>query len=112
MTFEAGAITATILLAVALALEPRILPQTWHGLAALTAMALISHAGGQGLLSVALGRLPAVFSSLVMFLEAVATALFGWLILGEALTFVQSLGGALILFGIWIARPRAEASTG
>ncbi len=69
-------------------------------------MALISHAGGQGLLSVALGRLPAVFSSLVIFLEAVAGASFGWLILGEALTLVQIMGGALILYGIWIARPK------
>ena len=73
---------------------------------ALTAMALISHAGGQGLLSIALGRLPPVFSSLVIFLEAVAAAVFGWLILNEALTLVQSLGGALILIGIWAARPK------
>jgi drug/metabolite transporter (DMT)-like permease len=72
-------------------------------------MALISQAGGQGLLAVALGRLPAVFSSLVIFLEAVAAALFGWIILGEALTLLQALGGLLILAGIWIARPKAEA---
>ena len=36
----------------------------------------------------------------------VAAALFGWLILSEALTLVQAFGGALILFGIWVARPR------
>ena len=44
------------------------------------------------------------------FLEAVAAALFGWAILGEALTLVQSLGGALILFGIWVARPEPKTS--
>jgi drug/metabolite transporter (DMT)-like permease len=48
-----------------------------------------------------------VFSSLVIFLEAIAAALFGWLILAEALTPIQGLGGALILVGIWAARPRA-----
>jgi drug/metabolite transporter (DMT)-like permease len=112
VTFEAGVITAAALCVVANLLDPRVLPQTWQGVAALTAMALISHAGGQGLLAVALGRLPSVFSSLVIFLEAVAAAIFGWILLGEALTLVQALGGALILFGIWTARPRGKAPVG
>ncbi|HEY8384552.1 MAG TPA: DMT family transporter [Microvirga sp.] len=110
VTFEAGIVTAGCILAVALAFEPRVLPQTWPGLAALLAMALISHAGGQGLLSVALGRLPAVFSSLVIFLETVAAALFGWALLGEPVSLVQALGGVLILGGIWTARPKPEAT--
>jgi drug/metabolite transporter (DMT)-like permease len=109
VTFELSVITAAILLVVALVFDTRVVPRTGAGIAALLAMAVISHAGGQGLLSVALGRLPAVFSSLVIFLEAVAAALFGWLLLAEALTVVQAFGGALILAGIWIARPRPEA---
>jgi drug/metabolite transporter (DMT)-like permease len=106
VTFEAGVITAAALLVIAAIFDTRVIPQTWQGIAALTAMAFISQAGGQGLLAVALGRLPPVFSSLVIFLEAVAAALFGWIILGEPLTLVQSLGGALILIGIWVARPK------
>ena len=75
--------------------------------AALLALALIvSHVGGQGLLAVALGTLPATFSSLVIFLEAVAAAAFGWILLDEPLGIVQALGGVLILFGIYVARPR------
>ena len=113
VTFEASVITAALLLAVAVVAawvaDHGIVPRTPQGIAALAAMALISHAGGQGLLAVALGRLPPIFSSLVIFLEAVAAAVFGWLILNEALTLVQALGGALILFGIWIARPKPEA---
>ncbi|HEX2137452.1 MAG TPA: DMT family transporter [Microvirga sp.] len=109
VTFESTAVTAAVLLAVALLFDSRVLPRTWEGIAALAGMAFISQAGGQGLLAVALGRLPAVFSSLVIFLEAVAAALFGWLILAEALSPVQALGGLLILLGIWIARPRPEA---
>jgi len=66
--------------------------------------------GGQGLVAVALGTLPATFSSLVIFLEAVAAASLGWLLLNEPLGIVQALGGVLILFGIYVARPRfAEA---
>lgn len=110
VTFEATVVTAAILLIVALVLDPRVMPHTWQGVAALVAMSLISHAGGQGLLAIALGRLPAVFSSLVIFLEAVAAALFGWLILSEALSPIQALGGALILIGIWAARPRSDAA--
>jgi len=46
----------------------------------------------------------------VIFLEAVAAASFGWLLLNEPLGIVQALGGLLILVGIYVARPRfAEA---
>ena len=106
LTFEATAVTAAILLVVALAAEPALLPHSLRGLAALFAMAWISHTGGQGLLAVALGRLPAAFSSLVIFLEAIAAAGFGWAILGEPVSAVQGLGGLAILVGIFIARPR------
>ena len=107
VTFEAGIVTSAVLLVIAILFDTRVVPHTWQGIAALIAMAFISQAGGQGLLAVALGRLPPVFSSLVIFLEAIAAALFGWLILAEALTPIQGLGGALILVGIWAARPRA-----
>jgi drug/metabolite transporter (DMT)-like permease len=106
LTFEATLVTAAILLVVALALEGSMLPCSARGVAALVAMAWVSHSGGQGLLSVALGRLPAAFSSLVIFLEAIAAAGFAWLILGEPVTSVQALGGLAILAGIFIARPR------
>ncbi|MGO4573573.1 DMT family transporter [Microvirga sp. 2TAF3] len=112
VTFEGGVVTSAALLVIALLLDTRIMPQTWQGIAALTAMAFISQAGGQGLLAVALGKLPPVFSSLVIFLEAVAAALFGWAILGEALTLIQTLGGALILIGIWAARPKPQTRAG
>jgi drug/metabolite transporter (DMT)-like permease len=112
VTFEATLITSAMLLLVALGLDGRLLPANEGSVtglqlaAALIAMGVVSHAGGQGLLSVALGRLPATFSSLVIFLEAVVAALAGWLVLGERLTLLQILGGALVLFGIWIARPK------
>lgn len=106
VTFELSLVTAAGLFVAAIIAERQILPTTPEAIAALFALAFISHAGGQGLLSVALGRLPAVFSSLVIFIEAVAAALFGWLILSEALTLIQAMGGALILAGIFVARPR------
>ena len=57
----------------------------------------------------ALGHLPAAFSALVIFLEAVAAACFGWLILGESLGPIQVLGALAIFAGIAIGRPRRPA---
>jgi drug/metabolite transporter (DMT)-like permease len=109
IVFLSTAITTLCLFVIAIAFEPHILPRSLHGAAALLALALISQVAGQGLLAIALGTLPATFSSLVIFLEAVAAAAFGWVLLGEALGLVQALGGLLILFGIWVARPRSGA---
>ena len=106
LTFEATAVTAAVLFVVAACAERSMLPRTLRGLAALLAMAWISHTGGQGLLSIALGRLPAAFSSLVIFLEAIAAAGFAWAILREPVGVAQGLGGLAILAGIWVARPR------
>jgi drug/metabolite transporter (DMT)-like permease len=109
LMFLSTIVTAVLLLVVALAVEQPILPRSIESATALLALALISQAGGQGLLAIALGSLPATFSSLVIFLEAVAAAALGWIVLGERLSLVQAVGGLLILAGIFIARPRALA---
>lgn len=110
VTFFMSVMTAVLLGLIALGaqhfLGQRLLPLDLRGWAVLVALAWISHAGGQGLLTVALGSLPAMFSSLVIFLEAVAAAALGWLILSEAVSPLQGLGGLIILAGIWVARPR------
>jgi drug/metabolite transporter (DMT)-like permease len=106
VTFEATLITASVLFVVAVVVERALLPASLAGLGALLGLAWVSHAGGQGLLSVALGRLPATFSSLVIFLEAVAAAVFAALLLGEPISSLQAIGGVLIMAGIYIARPR------
>ena len=112
LMFWSTAITSACLFVIAFVFEPRILPQSMMGAAALLALALVSQVGGQGLVAVALGTLPATFSALVIFLEAIAAASFGWLLLNEPLGLVQALGGVLILFGIWIARPRTGERVG
>jgi drug/metabolite transporter (DMT)-like permease len=112
VTFEMSIVTVVILLAAALIAEGNILPHSAKGWAVLFALAFISHAGGQGLLSVALGRLPAAFSSLVIFLEAVGAAGFAWLLQNEPVSTIQAIGGAIILAGIWVARPRGAGQSG
>jgi drug/metabolite transporter (DMT)-like permease len=112
LMFLSTAVTAALLLLAALAIPQPILPQSLESAAALVALAFVSQAGGQGLLAIALGSLPATFSSLVIFLEAVAAAALGWIVLNEKLTLIQALGGLLILLGIFVARPRVTPPAG
>ena len=104
--FRSSLVTAAVLLVVALSLEDTVLPASLHGLAMLLCLAFVSHAGGQGLLAFALGHLPAAFSSIVILIEGVAAAVFGWIILGEHLTLLQLTGSLAIFAGIFFARPR------
>jgi drug/metabolite transporter (DMT)-like permease len=109
LLFLSTLVTAAVMFIEAVVIENMMWPQTLTGVAALVAMALISHSGGQGLLAFALGHLPAAFSSLVIFLEAIAAAGFAWLILGEAVGLIQLLGAIAIFAGIIFARPRRAA---
>jgi drug/metabolite transporter (DMT)-like permease len=108
LAFVSTAISAACLLPVAALLEPTLLPQSMSGIVALVALATVSHVGGQGLFTFAVGTLPATFSSLVIFIEAIAAAGLGWLLLGEPVAALQAAGGVLILAGIFLARPRAR----
>ncbi|HRK24038.1 MAG TPA: DMT family transporter [Beijerinckiaceae bacterium] len=99
------AVTAIVLLCAALLAGERFLPGSPAGWLTLVLLALISQVAGQGLLAYALGQLPVAFSSLVVFLEAIAAALLGWLAFSEHLGAWQWIGGGFVLFGIWIARP-------
>jgi drug/metabolite transporter (DMT)-like permease len=106
VTFEVTVICIVLLFVVTVVTQDKFLPDTWQGYAALLGMGLISHAAGQGFLSIALGRLPALFSSLVIFMEAVAAMILAYVILGEAAGPMQLLGGFLICLGIFVGRPR------
>jgi drug/metabolite transporter (DMT)-like permease len=108
MIFLSTIVTTACLFVIALLFDSRVLPQSASGLAVLVVLAVMCQAGGQGLVAIALGTLPATFSALVIFIEAIAAAAFGWAILGEALGPIQVLGGVLILIGIWVARPRSK----
>jgi drug/metabolite transporter (DMT)-like permease len=112
LMFLSTVVTAALLLVAAVVIPQQIIPRSTDSASALLALAFISQAGGQGLLAFALGSLPATFSSLVIFLEAVAAAALGYAVLGENLSIVQAFGGLLILGGIFVARPRATPPAG
>jgi len=99
-----GAVSALILLPVAALTGETLLAASAFGWGVLLAMALISQAGGQGLITYAFAHLPASLSSVTLLIQPVAAAFFAWLVLGEALGPWQGLGGAVVLLGIWLAR--------
>lgn len=102
--------TAAVMLPVTLLAGEGLVAATPEGWIVLLALALLSHAAGQGLIAYALAHLPAGFSSVGLLLEPVAAALLAWLVLAEAVTLWQAAGGAIILWGIAMARHGSRAA--
>ncbi len=109
--FTSTCITTLCLFVIALFLGGSFFPETWKGWAALFSLGAFTHAGGQGLVTIALGSLTAMFSSLVIFIEAVAAAVSGWVLFDEHLGPMEIAGGILILAGVWFSRPKRETKT-
>jgi drug/metabolite transporter (DMT)-like permease len=97
-------VTAIILLPVALATGEQFFPATAGGWMTLLALAVVSHAAGQGLIAYALAHLPAAFSSVGLLLQPVVAAFFAWVLLAEPLAALQIAGGLVVLAGIYLAR--------
>ena len=70
---------------------------------------LLVHVMGQGFLAYSFGKIPASYGALVMLLASVMAAFLGWLIYGEALSFMKIIGVSIIL--VSIGADRREAST-
>lgn len=109
LMFHSSAVTALLLLAATLIAGESLKPQSLNGWSVLVALAWVSQAIGQGLIAYALGHLPASFSALAILIEPLTAAILGWAWLGEALTVLQAIGGAIVLAGIIVAR-RANPS--
>lgn len=97
-------VTGLALLPVVWLMGEDLLPASLNGWLVLFGLAWLSHALGQGLIAYALGHLPASFSSLVVLIQPVAAAFFGWIWLGEGLAPLQLAGGVVVLIGILLAR--------
>lgn len=108
---SAVVVTALALLALSVATGESLWPGTLYGWADLLALALVSHALGQGLLAVALAHVSATFSAVSLLTLPVTAALYGWLFFGEPLSLDQAIGAPIVLASILAAR-LAMASSG
>ena len=98
------AICAVFCLAAALALGETILPQSLTGWLAVAALGLISHAMGQGLITLALGHYGANATSLVMVWPSLVSVLAAWAIFAEQPSPAQAFGGVAILAAVLMVR--------
>jgi drug/metabolite transporter (DMT)-like permease len=99
-----SAICAVFCLAAALGLGETILPQSLTGWLAVAALGLVSHAMGQGLITLALGHYGANAASLVMVWPALVSVLAAWAIFAEQPSPAQAFGGVAILAAVLMVR--------
>ncbi len=81
---------------------------SWPAHGWLIALALTSQVVGYGLINLALPRLAAVLTSIILLAQPVATLVFGAILLAEAPSPIQLVGVGLILGGVVIAVGRRD----
>lgn len=99
-----SAICAVFCIVAAFGLGETILPQSLTGWLAVAALGLISHAMGQGLITLALGHYGANAASLVMVWPALVSVLAAWAIFAEQPSPAQAFGGVAILAAVLLVR--------
>ena len=110
LTFNTLAIAGSIvtLLVLCVALDVPLTgysPRAWLSLAGL---GLVTQLMAYYALVYALGHLPATVTSVGLLAQVPGTALLAMLLLGEPLTAVQILGGAVVLAGIYVVNRDAR----
>ena len=83
-------------------------PGTSEGWSILFGYALVSQVIGSGLITFGISKLSAHLSSLVLLIQPVAAAVFGWIILSENLISTQIFGGLIVLVAIYLASTRSD----
>jgi drug/metabolite transporter (DMT)-like permease len=99
---------AVLLLPITLAMGESLVPDTAIAWALLLALALVTHAGGQGLLVFAVKYLPATTSSVTLLLQPVVAACGAWFLFSEKLGIWQIIGGCIVLSGIFLCHDAAS----
>jgi drug/metabolite transporter (DMT)-like permease len=106
---------ALALLPVATLLGESLMPSTLLAWMILLALALLTHAAGQGLLVFAMKYLPASTSSVTLLLQPVVAACGAWVLFQERLSFWQIVGAGVVLVGIVLChnapQQRSESRT-
>ena len=106
--FISGIFTALILLIASLIFEEHLFPQAITSIMALFLLGFICQFLGQSFITHSLAFLPASSSSLTLLIQPIAATILGYLFFQEKLNFIQFLGSALILIGIYLAQRTNE----
>jgi len=101
--FDSSVATTGTAIVLGLVLGDLVLAPTWPAAGWLLAVALTSQVAGYGLINVALPRLPAALTSLLLLVQPIVTVLAAAVLLGEAPSTLQLAGVGLILGGLLVA---------
>lgn len=104
VSLVSSVVCAVFCLAAALALGESVMPASLQGWLAVIGLGLVSHALGQGLITLSLGSYGASAASLVMVWPALVSVLAAWALFGEQPTPVQAFGGVAILAAVLMVR--------
>ncbi|KRE09742.1 hypothetical protein ASE63_04240 [Bosea sp. Root381] len=99
-----SATCAVFCLVAALTLGETIIPASLTGWLAVIGLGLVSHALGQGLITLSLGSYGAGAASLVMVWPSMVSVLAAWAIFGEQPSPAQAFGGVAILAAVLMVR--------
>jgi drug/metabolite transporter (DMT)-like permease len=105
-TMWSAGVSAATLVTAALLFEPQFLPQSMIGWAVVLTLGFGSHTLGQGLTSVAIGRVPVGIVAVVVLVQPVLSTILAWVLLNESIDGFQIAGGTIILAALVLARPR------
>jgi probable blue pigment (indigoidine) exporter len=117
LSFTAWQLTAggLILLPLALIVEPPLPPLTATNLAGMLWLGLVGAAASYVLWFRGVARIEPGAVSMLGMMSPVTAVLLGWVVLGQSLSPVQSLGAAIVLSSVWAGqranRPSASTAT-
>ena len=97
-------VTGLALLPFALLAPGPFMPLHAVGWLPLLGLALLAQIGGQTVIAYASAHLPASLSSVSLLLQPLTAAIAAWLLFSEAIAPLQMLGGALLLWGIYLSK--------
>ena len=103
-------VTSIVLLALSGLFGESLMPVGLSAWLPLLGLALISHIGGQSLITYSLAYLPASSASICYLMQPVVAAILAWIILQEPLGPWQAVGGAIVLGGIILAQRAGRSS--
>ena len=95
--------TSLILIPISLFETDELIPRNREEWSVLFAYALISQTIAQGMITYGISKITAHLSSLLLLIQPLAAAFYGWLLLSEAITALQAFGGLVVLGSIYLA---------
>lgn len=102
--------SAVAALAASLAFGESLTASSLAGWGVLAGLAVVSQVLGQSLIAYGLARLPVAFASVSLLVQPLLAAALAWLLLDEAVSPAQGLGGLAVLAGIAVSRRGSRAA--